>query len=65
MTTHLDKSKLLEALNADVTQAKEKMGAYNLNNAREAIIHHICKDELEYVESLIEAIEYGYYDVVN
>lgn len=63
-TTYLNKEKLLKVLSEDVTRAKEKMNDYDPNNVREAIIHHICKDEVEYAQSIIDAIENGDYDVV-
>jgi hypothetical protein len=63
MTDLLNKSKLLDALKFDVSHAKEKMNEYDPNNPREAIIHHICKDELEYAQSIIDTIEDGVYDM--
>ncbi len=64
MTNNLDKTKLLKELEKDIVRAKERMITYNPYNPREAIIYHICKDEAEYTQSLIDVITRGDYDVV-
>jgi hypothetical protein len=64
MAISLNKQKLLEALKGDVLAGQKKRDRYDLNDPREAIIHHICKDEVEYAQTIIAAIEAGDYDEV-
>lgn len=57
-----DKNKFLSVMKQDVKDAISKRDANDPNDARCAIIHHICKDEAEYAQSIIDAIERGDYD---
>jgi len=61
---NFDKTKFLSELKLDVANAILKRDAHNPNNARDVIIYHICKDEAEYAQSIIDAIERGDYDGV-
>lgn len=61
----LNKEKLLIELRHDLGNAILKRDVHDPNKAREVIVHHICKDEAEYVQSLIDAIERGDYDVAH
>jgi len=63
MSQFLNKAKLLAVLRDDVTEAEKRKDANDPNNPREAIIHHICKDEARYAQSIIDVIESGKYDM--
>ena len=58
-----DTTRFLAELKLDVKNAIIKRDANDPNNARDVIIHHICKDEAEYAQSIIDAIERGDYEV--
>ena len=57
-----NKGKFLSIMRQDVKDAIIKRDAHDPNNASAAIIHHICKDEAKYAQSIIDAIERGDYD---
>jgi hypothetical protein len=57
-----DKDKFLSAMKEDVKEAIRKRDANDPNNARCVMIHHVCKDEAEYAQSIIDAIERGDYE---
>jgi len=58
-----DKDKFLSEMKGDVAEAIRKRDANDPDNARDAVIYHICKDEAEYAQSIIDAIERGDYEV--
>lgn len=60
----LDKEKLLAELKADIESGKEKQTHFDVNNPRDCVGYHIINDEIKYIQSLIDYIEGGNYDVV-
>ena len=66
MITMIKKEALLKELRADIDTGKEKLERIQpLLFPHDAVIYYIIKDEMEYIESLIEAIERGDYDGSN
>ena len=57
-----DKDKFLSVMKQDVKDAISKRDSHDPTLTRDVLIYHICKDEAEYAQSIIDAIERGDYD---
>jgi anti-sigma28 factor (negative regulator of flagellin synthesis) len=60
----IDKEKLIKILKQDINHGEIRIDKCDIQNSScDAIIYHIVKDEIKYIESLIDAIERGDYDI--
>ena len=59
----MDKQKLLDVLKRDLINGDEQLLLLNPTKSRShAVSYHVVADEIEYIETLIAAIESGIYD---